>query len=102
MREQPVSPIEFAKILADDTRQKIMQLCGSRWISVGEIVEALNVTQPTVSHHLNILKDAGLAHVRREGKQIFYRLNQAKVAATCIYLAEIFAPDYRLKPERRE
>ena len=52
-------PVLFAKALADETRQKIMKLCCCKWLSVNEIVEQLNVTQPTVSHHLSILREAG-------------------------------------------
>jgi DNA-binding transcriptional ArsR family regulator len=57
-------PVLFAKALADETRQKIMKLCCCNWLSVGWIVERLNVTQPTVSHHLAILREAGLVDVR--------------------------------------
>ena len=66
-----INSVDFAKALADETRQEIMRLCCCRWLSVGEIVEAINVTQPTVSHHLSLLKKAGLVRVRRDGKQIF-------------------------------
>ena len=60
-------PVEFAKALADETRQKIMKLCCCKWLSVNEIVEQLSVSQPTVSHHLAILREAGLVEVREEG-----------------------------------
>lgn len=99
MNEMPVRSVEFAKALADDTRQQIMRLCCCEWLSVGEIVEALQVTQPTVSHHLSILKAADLVKVRREGKQTFYKINQAKLAATCCSLAQDFAPDLKLTLE---
>jgi ArsR family transcriptional regulator len=82
----------FAKALADETRQKIMQLCCCQWLSVNEIVEQLNVTQPTVSHHLAILRKAGLVNVREDGKQTFYSLNQAKITSCCGVLMENFAP----------
>lgn len=84
----------FAKALSDDTRQKIMKLCCCEWISVSEIVEKLgNVTQPTVSHHLAILREAGLVDVRPEGKQTFYSLNQQRVAFCCGQLMVNFAPE---------
>ncbi len=102
MNESPVQSVEFAKALADDTRQQIMKLCCCQWLSVGEIVDALQVTQPTVSHHLGILKAAGLVKVRREGKQTFYTLNQARMAATCCALAEDFAPDLKLTLEQEK
>jgi ArsR family transcriptional regulator, arsenate/arsenite/antimonite-responsive transcriptional repressor len=86
--------VVFAKALADDTRQKIMKLCCCEWISVNEIVEQLGgVSQPTVSHHLAILREAGLVDARHEGKQTFYSLNQKKVAFCCGQLMVNFAPE---------
>ena len=46
------SSVRFAKALADPTRQEIMELICCRELSVGEIVETVGVSQPTVSHHL--------------------------------------------------
>jgi ArsR family transcriptional regulator len=91
-----LDPVTFSKALADETRQEIMRLCCCRWLSVGEIVDALQVTQPTVSHHLALLRAAGLVDTRREGKQVFYSLNQSRLAAGCCTLAENFAPDHEL------
>src|SRR3972149_705593 len=88
-----VNPVEFAKAIADDTRQKIMGLCCCCWLSVGEIVEKTSVSQPTVSHHLAILRDAGLVNVRHEGKQTFYSLNQERVASCCGPLMVTLAPE---------
>jgi ArsR family transcriptional regulator len=89
------SAVEFAKAIADDTRQKIMKLCCCQWCSVNEIVEQLGkkVSQPTVSHHLAILRDAGLVNVRHEGKQTFYTLNQQHMVFCCGQLMSNFAPD---------
>jgi ArsR family transcriptional regulator len=90
------TPVLFAKALADDTRQKIMKICCCQWLSVNEIVEHLNVTQPTVSHHLAILREAGLVNVREEGKQTFYQLNQSRLATCCTDLKLNFAPENNL------
>ena len=86
-------PVLFAKALADGTRQKIMNLVCCQWLSVNEIVEQINVSQPTVSHHLAILREAGLVDVREEGKQTFYSLNQERVAFCCGQLMIRFAPE---------
>lgn len=90
-----VDPVEFAKAIADETRQKIMSVCCCCWASVNEIVDKMNqkVTQPTVSHHLAILREAGLVNVRHEGKQTFYSLNQERVAVCCGQLMIRFAPE---------
>jgi ArsR family transcriptional regulator len=84
-------PVLFAKAIADDTRQKIMHICCCEWLSVNRIVEQLSVTQPTVSHHLAILRDAGLVEVREEGKQTFYRLNQKQMTVCCGQLRTTFS-----------
>jgi len=86
-------PVLFAKALADETRQKIMNCCCCEWCSVSEIVEKLEVTQHTVSHHLAILREAGLVDMRAEGKQTFYTLNQERVVACCGQLMIKFAPE---------
>ena len=83
----------FAKALADETRQRIMSLCCCAWLSVNEIVEKTSVTQPTVSHHLAVLREAGLVRAREQGKQTFYTLNQDRVAVCCGQLMLKFAPE---------
>jgi ArsR family transcriptional regulator len=87
------NPVEFAKAIADETRQHIMSLCCCNELSVSEIVEQLDVSQPTVSHHLAILRDAGLVTVRHEGKQTYYTLNQDRMALCCGQLIQVFAPE---------
>ena len=89
-------PVVFAKAIADGTRQKIMSECCCQWLSVSEIVAKLDVTQPTVSHHLAILRDAGLVKVREEGKQTYYSLNQERVASCCGQLMLKFAPESKV------
>ncbi len=103
MSNQNLDPVDFAKAIADETRQHIMRLCCCRWMNVGEIVEALGqVSQPTVSHHLSLLKAAGLVKVRRMGKQVYYSLNQARIASGCCTLAEDFAPECKVTLELPE
>jgi len=87
------NPVLFAKAIADETRQKIMSECCCCWLSVNEIVEKMEVSQPTVSHHLAILRDAGLVNIREEGKQTFYTLNQENVAVCCGQIMLKFAPE---------
>jgi ArsR family transcriptional regulator len=88
-----INPVEFAKAIADETRQKIMSLCCCCELSVNEIVEQTNVSQPTVSHHLAVLREAGLVDVRPDGKQVYYTLNQDRVALCCGQLMQVFAPE---------
>ena len=97
MIETNLGTVDFAKALADDTRQQIMAICCCRLISVSDIVAELNVAQPTVSHHLKILKSAGLVTSERRGKQVLYTLDQARLAAACCQVAEDFAPEYPIE-----
>jgi DNA-binding transcriptional ArsR family regulator len=89
-------PVLFAKALADETRQDIMKHLCCVCLSVGDLVDALGgkVNQPTVSHHLKILADAGLVEARQEGRQRFYTLNQEVLTVCCGILVSQFAPNY--------
>ena len=88
-----VDPVLFAKAIADETRQKIMSECCCCWLSVNEIVEKVGFSQPTISHHLAILRDASLVNIREEGKQTFYALNQENIVICCGQLMIKFAPE---------
>jgi len=62
------------RVMGDETRFRILKtlLCGDK--CVGELVETLKTSQPHVSHHLRILRQAGLVEGVREGQRICYRL----------------------------
>jgi DNA-binding transcriptional ArsR family regulator len=69
-------------VLADETRREIVGLLhkastDSHEMSVGELVDALGITQPTVSKHLKVLREAGVVRVREDGQHRFYRLDDA-------------------------
>ncbi len=59
--------------LADHTRLRIMHLLAREELCACELMTALELTQPTTSHHLGILERSGLVTARREGKWIFYK-----------------------------
>ena len=65
--------------LADNTRLRILQLFAEEELCACEVMAALDLTQPTASHHLGILERSGLVVSRREGKWVFYRIADAKV-----------------------
>jgi len=62
------------KALADETRLRILKLLEVREMCVCEIMVALDLTQPTASHHLALLENAGLVKDRKEGKWVFYSI----------------------------
>jgi ArsR family transcriptional regulator len=87
-------PVIFSKAIADETRQRIMSLICCRELCVSDVVEELgDVSQPTVSHHLQVLKQAGLVDTRREGKQNYYSLRQKAIADCCRVIVVQFAPE---------
>jgi ArsR family transcriptional regulator len=66
--------------LADNTRLKIVNLLAKEELCACEVMAALDLTQPTASHHLGILERSRLVSSRREGKWVFYRLSDLTVA----------------------
>ncbi|UCF58958.1 MAG: winged helix-turn-helix transcriptional regulator [Candidatus Bathyarchaeota archaeon] len=67
------------KALANETRLKMLRLLNIREMCVCELTVALNLTQPTASHHLSILQNVGLIKDRKEGKWVFYSVAKSDV-----------------------
>jgi hypothetical protein len=65
------------KALADESRLKVTQLLHEREYTVGDLAAAIDLTEPTVSHHLAKLREAGLLNLRMAGNQRFYRVNES-------------------------
>ena len=65
--------------VAEPRRREILNYLALQERPVGEIVDALAMEQPSVSKHLRVLKDVGLVHSRRDGRQMFYRTNAAAI-----------------------
>ncbi|MCB2290611.1 autorepressor SdpR family transcription factor [Clostridium sp. CS001] len=63
------------KALADPTRRKIIMLLKKESLTAGEIAEHFDMTKPSISHHLNTLKQADLVSDERKGQNIYYTLN---------------------------
>jgi DNA-binding transcriptional ArsR family regulator len=61
--------------VAEPRRREILNYLALQERPVGEIVDALKMEQPSVSKHLRVLKDVGLVHARRDGRQMLYRTN---------------------------
>lgn len=64
------------KALGDDTRLEIVNMLMGREMCVCDILSSTNKSQPAISHHLKILKQANIVSDKREGKWIYYSLNQ--------------------------
>jgi ArsR family transcriptional regulator, arsenate/arsenite/antimonite-responsive transcriptional repressor len=63
------------KALADPTRRRVLRMLNGCEMSAGEIAKEFAISAPSMSHHFNILKEAGLVSTRRDGQQIYYSLD---------------------------
>lgn len=63
------------KALNDETRRKIIDLLKEKDMNAGEIAKEFNISKPSISHHLDILKRADLITGEKEGQFIVYSLN---------------------------
>jgi DNA-binding transcriptional ArsR family regulator len=61
--------------LNDPTRRDILELLRKKDMSAGEIADHFNISKPSISHHLDLLKQAGLVDSVKEGQFIMYSLN---------------------------
>ena len=69
----------FFKAVGDETRMKILCAVEGGELCVNDIAEAVNMTKSAVSHQLKLLKEMGLVKARRDGKNIFYSLDDQHV-----------------------
>ncbi|MBM7855208.1 ArsR family transcriptional regulator [Desulfohalotomaculum tongense] len=78
--------IEIFKALADKNRLLIIDMLSCRELCACDIMEGLDLTQPTISHHMKILQHAGLVNSRKNGKWMIYSLNKAAFNDLCAYI----------------
>ena len=74
---------KYFKAFGDPTRLRILAFLSAGESTVGDIVRAIGLTQPTISRHLAILREAGIVAGRRHGQQVYYSLNKSAVAGCC-------------------
>lgn len=85
--------VAFCKALADETRQAILRMLLQGEMCVSDIVDAFGLSQPTISHHLGLLKSMGLVSSRKEGKQVYYAINRENVTECCSMLVARFGEE---------
>jgi len=77
------------KALSDPTRRQIIELLRNRKLTAGEIVDKFQMTGASISHHLSILKNAGLVTDDKQGKYIYYELNLSVVEEILSWLVSL-------------
>jgi ArsR family transcriptional regulator, arsenate/arsenite/antimonite-responsive transcriptional repressor len=65
----------FFKALNDPTRREILELLKNKDLTAGEIADQFHISWPSVSHHLELLKRAGLVVSVKEGQYVYYSIN---------------------------
>lgn len=81
---------ELFKSLADPTRRQIVLMLRDGDMAAGDIAARFDMTWPTISHHLNVLKDSDLVLVERQGQNLIYSLNTTVLQDTLAELMEWF------------
>ncbi|MFS8572602.1 MAG: metalloregulator ArsR/SmtB family transcription factor [Clostridia bacterium] len=84
---------ELFKALGDETRTRILYLLSLRELCVCDIAEIMEMSLPAVSHHLRLLKALRIVKYRREGKQVFYSLDDEHVVGLIRLAQEHFAEE---------
>lgn len=72
--------LELFKVLGDDSRYQMLRRLQRDELNVGDLAQAVGLSEPTVSHHLARLRDAGLVTLRMDGTQRFYRVSDSGIA----------------------
>jgi len=76
--------------LSDPTRRQILKLLKKKDMAAGEIGRNFNITLPSLSHHLNILKNTDLVTYQRQGQEIIYSLNLSAFEQAAKKLIDFF------------
>lgn len=85
-----VDTAKILKSIAEPKRLRIVDMLSCGELCACKILEAFHITQPTLSHDMKLLVEAGLVNDRREGKNIYYSLNEEKIKELQEILATIF------------
>ncbi|HHV63146.1 MAG TPA: helix-turn-helix transcriptional regulator [Firmicutes bacterium] len=84
---------EVFKVLGDETRTKILYLLAQEELCVCDIAQLLEMSLPAISHHLRLLRALRLVKYRREGKMVYYSLDDDHIVNLIRQAQEHFAED---------
>ena len=77
--------------MSDKTRREILSMLKERDLNAGEIADKFNLTKATVSHHLSVLKDAGLVDTEKRAQTIVYSLNMTVFQSFLLSVNKLFS-----------
>ena len=90
MEQVYLDTAKMLKAMSDAKRLRIVDMLSCGELCACEILEAFQITQPTLSHDMKVLMEAGIVTYRREGKNIFYALDKPALTALHGTLGHIF------------
>lgn len=83
------SPCDAFKALSDPNRIRIVEMLADGEKCACRFLDGMELSQPTLSHHMKVLIEAGLVRSRKEGKWVYYRLNRDNLRAVAGHLLSI-------------
>jgi len=86
---------ELCRVFTHPTRILVLELLSSGEKSVGELVDASGVPQPTLSQHLAVLRGRGVVTTRRQGTTVYYALADARIIEACHLMRTVLLERYR-------
>ena len=93
---------KYFKAFGDPTRLRILHILASGELTVNEIVNKVGLTQPTISRHLSILREAGAVTDRREGQKVVYSLNKMEVKDCCSGFCNCLKIEIPKNPKKKQ
>jgi ArsR family transcriptional regulator, arsenate/arsenite/antimonite-responsive transcriptional repressor len=82
---------EVFKAMADPTRRRILRLLNGGEMTAGELAKHFDISAPSMSHHFNVLRNAGLVSSRRDGQQVCYVLDTTVIQDFTAVIMDLFA-----------
>ena len=101
MTGEPKELAKLFKVLAVDTRVRIVQLLRGRGLCVNALAARLDVTQGAVSQHLRVMRDAGLVIDEKRGCYVHYRLNEQTLAAWREEIDRLLRPGQEARTDKK-
>lgn len=94
------SPTALCKVLSDPVRWRIVEALAAEELCVCHLVDDLDSPQPLISHHLKVLREAGLVESEKHSYWTYYRLDVGAFDALASRIAELVEPNGRSRARR--
>ncbi len=90
---KPVNYVDVFKALADETRVNVIKILSKENRCACQILEAFNISQSTLSHHMKLLTESGLVLASKDGKWVHYRINEPLFKKIQSFFEDVDAAD---------